>query len=506
VSTSSASLIPTTVVEVARPKIVGDTVTFAWEQSVRNPFQRANRWSMRYDGIDLARFAPELLLEVFLALQLKVWAAHPGQVEIRLPRPMPAWTVAFWTDYHRATNLQVAPLAENRRLDPWPGGASGLYPRYDNLVFFGGGKDSGAAASLLAEIGGPGSTLLLSHTASLDPRPQPRALAERRIVEFIQKPVSRATGLPTARFWTDYLGNWRRDSDHVRPFLEFFPGGTLPLLVAHDVRFTTFGHGRNEYHTTIQPGQSPQPARWSGRPETLAAIGAHYRRAWGLDIDPASVLYPVTAFGLYRLLRDRYPAMYDSIVSCSSTDQPWCYACLKCFRHLISTLAHDAPTPGFDYDATMRSQLVDDLVRHLALHEPTRGHAFHPAIGSDSFNQSERISQISLLTQSTLDRVLAPDTRANLTFIRTRLQGEIEPTSQQVPRAAIAMLPAPLRQPMTDILGRSFELVDDLPDRVLPDGSIWIPQWRVPMTLAGEVERLVPAWAKVPARAGQVEQ
>ena len=81
-----------------------------------------------------------------------------------------------------------------------------------------------------------------------------------------------ATGLPTAVFHSDYSSNVRPGKAHPQPFLEFYHAGTLPILIAHDVRLTSVGHARNDYFALAAPGSTPPPHRWSGRPETLAAI------------------------------------------------------------------------------------------------------------------------------------------------------------------------------------------------------------------------------------------
>ena len=62
-------------VRVERPRIDGETVHFAWSQDAENPFQVRNAFSLRYEGIDLCQFSSPLFIEVFLSLQLRVFAA-----------------------------------------------------------------------------------------------------------------------------------------------------------------------------------------------------------------------------------------------------------------------------------------------------------------------------------------------------------------------------------------------------------------------------------------------
>ena len=484
-------------VTIASPRVLGDAVTFAWEQSARNPHQPNSHWFMQYPGLDLTAFAPELLLEVFLALQLKVWATHRGRVEIRLPFPIPQWSAAFWCAYHRATNLDIHPLADDRAIDPWPGGASGLHPTYDHVVFFGGGKDSAAAASLLAEIGGPERTLLLSAIAPHEPGRMAEKLVRRRIVEFIHQPVSAATGLPTAHVRTDYLANMRPGTGRPLPFLEFYHAGTLPLLVARGARYTTFGHARNEYLAISPAGVPPAPHRWSGRPETIAAIGAHWSRAYGLDLTPLSACFPLNTIAHHVLLARRYPRMYQSFVSCPGHARPWCLDCIKCFRHGLATLAAGVPTPHVASDTILRGQVARDLLAASAAHDPAASRYLpHPTLATNFNHLADSMSMLAMITPTAIRSTLSLDATRRLETLRAHYDGDFLPQNLQVPRTALAMLPEPLRAPMTAILAAELDIVDDIPDRPLLDGTVWTVPWRVPLHLADEVERLVPDWAR----------
>jgi hypothetical protein len=486
-------------VDIGAPRVAGDTVTFVWEQSARNPHQPHNHWFLRYPGLDLTAFAPELLLEIFLALQFKVWSAHPGHIEIRLPFALPESTVAFWRDYHRATNLEVQPLGLDHLQDPWPGGASGFHPTYRHVVFFGGGKDSALAASLLAAIDGPESTLLLSAIAPLDTGKRALAGVHRRNVELILDPVSAATGLAGATFWSDYLANFRPGGDRPRPFLEFYHAATLPLLVAHGARFTTFGCPRNEYLAISRPGDRPYPHRWSGHPATIAAIGAHWARAYGLDLTPTSLCFPLNSIAEYAILASRFPAMYRSMVSCDSRDRPWCLGCSKCLRHGVATLAIDAPTPNVSIDAVLQSRHVDGILASIERHDPSYGrYVTDPTFSTNQNHLLDSISQFAMIQPMAIEGRLERASRTNLDHLRAHFAGELRPENLVAPRTAIAMLPPPLRAPIAALLAQEIEVVDDIPDRMLPDGTVWTAPWRVDPVLAPRVRQMVPAWISLP--------
>src|SRR3954451_9013319 len=100
------------VVEVNRPVVSNDTVNFSWSQSEANVFQRTNHFFFRYEHLELGQFSELLWLEIFLALQLKVFARMRPRVEIQLPRAVPRPTATFWTTYHSATRVSVTPQSD----------------------------------------------------------------------------------------------------------------------------------------------------------------------------------------------------------------------------------------------------------------------------------------------------------------------------------------------------------------------------------------------------------
>jgi hypothetical protein len=106
-------------VRVDHPAVAGDTVVFRWSQTEPNPFQEANEFFFRYEGLDLSAFSPLLLYEVFLGLQLKVFAAYGKPIELVFPEPVPRSTAAYWTAFHDADPVSIEPIAEAVSYDPW---------------------------------------------------------------------------------------------------------------------------------------------------------------------------------------------------------------------------------------------------------------------------------------------------------------------------------------------------------------------------------------------------
>src|SRR5436190_21492082 len=97
----------------------GDTVRFHWRCSIANPFQHTNGFFFRYEGIDLATFSDELLFEIFLGLQLRVFAALGDDVHVEFPIPLPRSTVDFWRAFHNADHVAIGAIDAVVRYSTW---------------------------------------------------------------------------------------------------------------------------------------------------------------------------------------------------------------------------------------------------------------------------------------------------------------------------------------------------------------------------------------------------
>jgi hypothetical protein len=77
------------------PRLDGPRVDFAWTLSGQNPFQTRETFHVTYPDLQTEFFARELWLEIFLALQLRVFARLGLPVVVELPAPLPEPVVAF---------------------------------------------------------------------------------------------------------------------------------------------------------------------------------------------------------------------------------------------------------------------------------------------------------------------------------------------------------------------------------------------------------------------------
>jgi hypothetical protein len=320
---------------VELPRIAGDTVQFRWEQSIPNCFQHDNAFYFRYEGIDLERFSPLLFDEIFLALQLRVFAHYDQPVSIQFPHPVPAPAVAFWKAYHDAKLVTIEPILESDGYEP-----SSAIPhakgRRHSAVFFGGGKDSLLAANIFAEVFGIDEVLLVQYVAPLRPAIRLAKRLETRQERLMLQPASER-GFATQRVWTNYQANFHRDADRVRPHLELYTAGALPALLAWGVHVCAFSCERTLYRIRRRADGDLEFHYAHSRPEILALQSRYYQTSLGIELAVTNINLLFTGLMDFRLLAERYPDAFLNAVGCTLADEDerYCYNCPKCMEYAV---------------------------------------------------------------------------------------------------------------------------------------------------------------------------
>src|SRR3954447_7871108 len=128
-------------VTVHLPQVEGDTVWYRWTQSAPNPFQSSNEFFLRYENIDLSNYSTELLLEIFLCYQTRVFGGYDEPVEITMPVPVSPRSAEFWVAFNEVENVTVTPLAATPGYNAWRSHPVLVDKPRKAAVFFGGGKD-----------------------------------------------------------------------------------------------------------------------------------------------------------------------------------------------------------------------------------------------------------------------------------------------------------------------------------------------------------------------------
>jgi hypothetical protein len=475
-------------VVVEPPDVQGEQVTFRWRQSAPNAFQRQDSFYLRYDGVDLSAFTSTLLFEVFLGLQLKVFAAYGTPVEVIFPEPLPDTMVAFWRAFYDAEQVTVGPVSGATTYSPWASARPKLLERKENVVFFGGGKDSMLTTSLLSELYGSDRVLIVQFVA---PTASVAGLMERRArrqESLMLRPARERIGVATQRVWTDYQANFRDGADRARPHVELFNVGALPLLLARGANLATFSYAWQEYPIRTGDDGSRHFRYPRSRPEVLNAQSLHYRRTFGaegLTLSNLALLF--SSVSTLIMLTERYPERISHLCSCTSgdVDQRWCYNCKKCGLHVWFTLGRGWVDEEFDYERMLTtSRYVAKLVAYAqtGVDRSYYGNAPINLSISAPIGYQTTCHAIAGIRLEAMEDRLSPEAFTNLAIVQALWGNSRFPCLERIPNHAVTLLDNSAARGIVQIAAEHLGTADVLPrphlmgsEEVTYDFSIEMP-------------------------------
>lgn len=461
-------------VEVALPEIDGETVTFHWTQSEPNRFQHDNSFFFRYEGIDLNQFSPTLFYDLFLALQLRIFAAYHTPIDLVFATPVPAATVAFWTAYHGADLVTVSPITETGSYSPWAGDPPARTEQERIGVFFGGGKDSMALSCLLVEARGPEQVTLFQLTHPFKYASEEMDRLETRQRHLMMEPAGKLLGIDTQRAWTNYLSQIRQDPANVaiRPHLELYSVGLLPAMLARQIAVCSSAIERTAYRIQRRSDGSMLYHYKRSRPEVLEAQSRYYQRVLGTDLTIANFNYLFSSLMSLKLLAERYPAALEAIVMCVEAPHGgrWCYHCLKCVEYVFYSLRCGVIDDRFNYNRFFgKSNYVTRLIAYAerGVELTANGNApWEPFIAVDG-HFSGFCHSIAHLQPGMLKGRLGPTALTNLMMIKALFGNAYFPNVEMLATGSIDKLGLHLAREIATIASEHFTVVDDLPGPVV---------------------------------------
>lgn len=459
---------------VEAPSIDGETVVFRWTQTEPNPYQYENSFSFRYEGIDLTRFSPLLFHEIFLGLQLQVFAAYGKPVEVVFPEPIPATTVAFWRTYHQAEQVTIGPIASFDAYSPWRSGRAPEPGRKSFAVLFGGGKDSNLATCLLAECYGADEVVLFQYVSPFFQSEAEVERLERRQEALMLGPAREALGVATQRAWTDYLAQHHRSHFAARPHLELYTLGLLPALLTWGVSLLATSIAWTSYPIRRLANGGVWFRFANSRPETLTTQRTHYRRVLGADIALTNLTLHFSTLTSYRVLAERYPAAFTRAIMCvgARPGERWCYQCAKCFDYARFGIACGMVDPRFDYDRLFaRSGPVKDLVRYIesGVERTVFDNAPWQPVVSERNRYLLDCHAYYLTSPGLIADRLSTEGLANLLLLKAAFGNSAFPGFEYAPSQIADLLGHESARRVAAIAAEHLEVVDVLPGPFLPD-------------------------------------
>jgi hypothetical protein len=345
---------------VERPQIDGDRVLFRWRQSEPNPYQLANEFFFRYEGIELSHFSNQLFYEIFLAQQLRVFVGYAKPIEVIFPEPVSSRSIDFWQAFHDANDIILGPAADIERYQPRTAPDPAIRAPKKAAIFYGGGKDSVLALGMLTEIFGNDQVLLIQYIAPMTPTAGAFAMHESRQETMMLEPARAARGVTTQRIYTDFVANFTQVGLPLRPNRQLYTAGALPAMIAWGVEYSTVGDTRHDFPILARPNGKRHYVFPRSRPEMHAALSTHYRRVLGFDHTVTNINFPFTTSQDAALIYKRYSELMSIAVMCTrgNAKQLYCYRCSKCLNWALYGLAAGYVEPRMDYDRVLTEPLA----------------------------------------------------------------------------------------------------------------------------------------------------
>ena len=471
--------------------ISGDTVRFSWDISTPIPAQPRTAFEIQYHGLDLSTVSPTLLLEVLLALQLRVLARLRRPVTVRLPFAVPAPVVTFWLAYAGSEQIEAGPLSDALSYEPWLMTPAASPPPRKHAVFYTGGRDSLLTTMALAEMSSGGmDDVLLVHLANsyghLSSGGQQFAEArERRVLG----PMRTRFGFRTALARSTFQGTFQGTGAGFRPHFEHYHAGLLPLLLTWGVEFAALSLEIDAFHVHLPTAARARVDFPLSRPEWLGAITRHRRATLGLPLEIGNLSWPLGQQASYRMLDERYPEAYPLVHPCDHPSGRWCYRCAKCLKHLLLTLAVGRRDASFDYSHALSrgKEMVETLARLPEVAPPDGSNSpWLPEFCEDWLFDSLCFAVATIDLDHVADWLDA-DAIAAIARLVAHYGNVRNPMFGQVAEAAFAGVPARFRDAWRAILSEHLPLVADFPAKRLPNGTLDVMGWQHTLTLPASI-------------------
>lgn len=462
-------------VVIESPHIEGSKVTFRWTQSAPNPFQRSNFFDLRFADIDLERFNPLLFYEIFLAYQVPVFKLYREPIELAFREPVPRATVRYWLGFHAATGMTVGPVSDVESYSPWRRMAEGRPETPGRYVgmFFGGGKDSMLASSLLAEVHGNEEILLIQFVHAFVALGKERRRLEQRQERLMLQPMRESTGMATQLVWTNFLSQLTLEGRAGRPDIGLlYPVGSLPAILAAGARLVGFSLEYSGYWTPRFGEGRPGYGNALSRPESLARLSEHFRCVLGEEIRVTNMNYFLTELVSFKVLAERYPDAFGRMVMCVGAEvgQRWCLNCKKCTEYAMYSLYFGVVDPDFDYDALFaHSRHVNRIVDYATSGaEPARfgNLPWQPFISTDYHFSSFCHVMSRFSPDPSADR-LSNEARGNIAFLKAAFGNHEFPGLETMVRKAVERIDHDSIRQIASIVSAYVPVVNTIPGPIL---------------------------------------
>lgn len=329
-------------IELAAPRVEGQTVHFAWHVDPPSELYTRPEFDLTFpDAVDLRRIPPDLWWRIALLCLHAHWPLlRPCRVT--LPVRLPEAEAEAWL---RLTDAGVASLEaaadghDTARSIELVGSGPVLAPlpalsdgdEGPVVSCFSGGRDSTAQLAMLSELGV--SPVLVAVT-SPGPWNNEHVTPRRR---FVLSETARRRGLELLEVNSNLRGNWDNGFAAVRYGVGvneltdtlLYLAAAIVVAAARGARLVMMASEAEVQENARREGMVVQMQHFMYSAVTHAVVSGVFGSA---GIQVGSLTYPLAQFQVQRLLAERYSDLRDLQYSCweLSPEQAACSRCVEC--------------------------------------------------------------------------------------------------------------------------------------------------------------------------------
>jgi hypothetical protein len=374
-------------VRVELPEVTGSRVRFRWSADPALGTIASESFFVDYGSMDPAAFGKPIHWNTFFSLMLPVLSGAAGRVDVSLPEAVPVDVLMTWMRYHAIDNVTFDPVGEPGAREAMPFSR----PRSDRVerscILFGGGKDCSFAEGVMGELHPNIEVGLLSvdHTFTLHP-----VAAEqyrRRRERFVVDPARRRSRVRTPRVSTDFVARLQTSravvsgGPRTEPLLALYFGPLLPVMHWCGFGELIFNYDVTHFWTRHADGDRHYSFR-RARPESCSFVADRYRNTFGIDLRITNLSFPIDVMLTTKILAERYPGLFDSILMCEGVSDPsirWCGKCHKCAQfHLYALVYPHFGSAGTDVDSFFADSPFIETAMEILDGGGSRGAAMRP--------------------------------------------------------------------------------------------------------------------------------
>ena len=318
-------------------------VTKAW---LETPEKICLEWSTDFDDSEVFKkhslvisydtevsFSSELATFIFINTILVCYCKyyHESLIEFTLPIELSKSLQLNIEKYHSISFISNSVIDLNIRET-----YSKNISKYENALFYGGGKDSLLSALLQRSIYGAENIVLLRLVWDVNKE----NLTEKRAIIKAPLQYMKEIGVESVLVESNFHNIIKSRDIGKLPNLALYPALMLPLIISLGVKRVVNGYDAGHFHfpsnNKFTEGKMPFS---SARPEQLSILSDSVEELVGKKLYFRNYNYAINENIAFEILSKAYKEHWNNIYMCERLAGKWCIKCKKCFLYSIACLS-----------------------------------------------------------------------------------------------------------------------------------------------------------------------